>query len=84
MREIVAGSGNVSRLMDEISSSTSEQEKEFHRLRWHYQSWKGLRKAMWRWRRNLTDPLTLRNQVIELQSRTRNFRLDGDTRLIVR
>ncbi|MBD9062741.1 MAG: chemoreceptor protein, partial [Enterobacter cloacae] len=27
MREIVAGSGNVSRLMDEISSSTSEQEK---------------------------------------------------------
>jgi methyl-accepting chemotaxis protein len=57
MHEIVTGSGNVSRLMDEISASTSEQEKGISRSPWRYRSWSGSRKVTWRWRRNSTVPL---------------------------
>jgi methyl-accepting chemotaxis protein len=56
MHEIVTGSGNVSRLMDEISASTSEQEKGISRSPWRYRSWSGSRKVTWRWRRNSMVP----------------------------
>lgn len=85
MREIVAGSGNVSRLMDEISSSTSEQEKGISQITLALSELERVTQSNVAMAEELNGSSdVLRNQVIELQSRTRNFRLDGDTRLIVR
>ncbi|HCM9137712.1 TPA: methyl-accepting chemotaxis protein [Enterobacter cloacae] len=78
MREIVAGSGNVSRLMDEISSSTSEQEKGISQITLALSELERVTQSNVAMAEELNGSSdVLRNQVIELQSRTRNFRLDG-------
>ncbi|MGX4846539.1 methyl-accepting chemotaxis protein [Enterobacter cloacae] len=78
MREIVAGSGNVSRLMDEISSSTSEQEKGISQITLALSELERVTQSNVAMAEELNASSdVLRNQVIELQSRTRNFRLDG-------
>ncbi|HCQ7176778.1 MULTISPECIES: methyl-accepting chemotaxis protein [Enterobacter cloacae complex] len=79
MREIVAGSGNVSRLMDEISSSTSEQEKGISQITLALSELERVTQSNVAMAEELNGSSdVLRNQVIELQSRTRNFRLDGE------
>ena len=78
MREIVAGSGNVSRLMDDISSSTSEQEKGISQITLALSELERVTQSNVAMAEELNGSSdVLRNQVIELQSRTRNFRLDG-------
>ncbi|HBU7565832.1 TPA: chemoreceptor protein [Enterobacter cloacae] len=78
MREIVDGSGNVSRLMDEISSSTSEQEKGISQITLALSELERVTQSNVAMAEELNGSSdVLRNQVIELQSRTRNFRLDG-------
>ncbi|MEG4660262.1 methyl-accepting chemotaxis protein [Enterobacter cloacae] len=78
MREIVAGSGNVSRLMDEISSSTSEQEKGISQITLALSELERVTQSNVAMAEELNGSSdVLRNQVTELQSRTRNFRLDG-------
>ena len=78
MREIVAGSGNVSRLMDEISSSTSEQEKGISQITLALSELERVTQSNVAMAEELNGSSDVRrNQVIELQSRTRNFRLDG-------
>ncbi|HCT7896212.1 TPA: chemoreceptor protein [Enterobacter cloacae] len=78
MREIVAGSGNVSRLMDEISSSTSEQEKGISQITLALSELERVTQSNVAMAEELNGSSdVLRNQVIELESRTRNFRLDG-------
>ncbi|PDP91947.1 methyl-accepting chemotaxis protein [Enterobacter cloacae] len=78
MHEIVAGSGNVSRLMDEISSSTSEQEKGISQITLALSELERVTQSNVAMAEELNGSSdVLRNQVIELQSRTRNFRLDG-------
>ena len=78
MREIVAGSGKVSRLMDEISSSTSEQEKGISQITLALSELERVTQSNVAMAEELNGSSdVLRNQVIELQSRTRNFRLDG-------
>ncbi|MGM8460965.1 methyl-accepting chemotaxis protein [Enterobacter cloacae] len=78
MREIVAGSGNVSRLMDEISSSTSEQEKGISQITLALSELERVTQSNVAMAEELNGSSdVLRNQVIQLQSRTRNFRLDG-------
>lgn len=78
MHEIVAGSGNVSRLMDDISSSTAEQEKGISQITLALSELERVTQsnvAMVEELNGSSD--VLRNQVIELQTRTRNFRLDN-------
>nr|WP_236347631.1 methyl-accepting chemotaxis protein [Enterobacter cancerogenus] len=79
MHEIVAGSGNVSRLMDDISSSTAEQEKGISQITLALSELERVTQsnvAMVEELNGSSD--VLRNQVIELQTRTRNFRLDNN------
>ena len=80
MQQIVAGSGNVSRLMDEISASTSEQEKGISQITLALSELERVTQsnvAMVEELNGSSD--VLRNQVIELQDRTRNFQLDQGT-----
>lgn len=77
MQDIVAGSNNVSRLMDDISASTSEQEKGISQITQALSELERVTQsnvAMVEELNGSSD--VLRNQVIELQTRTRNFRLD--------
>lgn len=77
MQDIVAGSNNVSRLMDDISASTSEQEKGISHITQALSELERVTQsnvAMVEELNGSSD--VLRNQVIELQTRTRNFRLD--------
>lgn len=77
MQDIVAGSNNVSRLMDDISASTSEQEKGISQITQALSKLERVTQsnvAMVEELNGSSD--VLRNQVIELQTRTRNFRLD--------
>lgn len=77
MQDIVAGSNNVSRLMDDISASTSEQEKGILQITQALSELERVTQsnvAMVEELNGSSD--VLRNQVIELQTRTRNFRLD--------
>ncbi|WP_259565985.1 methyl-accepting chemotaxis protein [Enterobacter sichuanensis] len=77
MQEIVAGSGNVSRLMDEISASTSEQEKGISQITLALSELERVTQSNVAMAEELNGSSdVLRNQVIELQARTRNFRLD--------
>lgn len=77
MHEIVTGSGNVSRLMDEISSSTSEQEKGISQITLALSELERVTQSNVAMAEELNGSSdVLRNQVIELQTRTRNFRLD--------
>lgn len=77
MQDIVAGSNNVSRLMDDISASTSEQEKGISQITQALSELERVTQsnvAMVEELNGSSD--VLRNQVTELQTRTRNFRLD--------
>jgi methyl-accepting chemotaxis protein len=77
MQDIVAGSNNVSQLMDDISASTSEQEKGISQITQALSELERVTQsnvAMVEELNGSSD--VLRNQVIELQTRTRNFRLD--------
>lgn len=78
MHDIVAGSGNVSRLMDDISASTSEQEKGISQITQALSELERVTQsnvAMVEELNGSSD--VLRNQVIELQTRTRNFQLEN-------
>lgn len=79
MHDIVTGSGNVSRLMDEISASTSEQEKGISQITQALSELERVTQS----NVSMVEELNrssdvLRNQVIELQTRTRNFRLENE------
>ncbi|WP_449555981.1 methyl-accepting chemotaxis protein [Huaxiibacter chinensis] len=78
MHEIVKGSGQVSKLMDEISASTAEQEKGISQITQALSELERVTQS----NVAMVDELSgssdvLKNQVIELQTRTRNFRLEG-------
>ncbi|WP_447206904.1 methyl-accepting chemotaxis protein [Enterobacter huaxiensis] len=78
MHDIVAGSGNVSRLMDDISASTSEQEKGISQITQALSELERVTQsnvAMVEELNGSSD--VLRNQVIELQARTRSFQLEN-------
>lgn len=77
MHEIVTGSGNVSRLMDEISTSTAEQEKGIYQITLALSELERVTQSNVAMAEELNGSSdVLRNQVIELQTRTRNFRLE--------
>ncbi|MGX5107352.1 methyl-accepting chemotaxis protein [Enterobacter cloacae] len=77
MHEIVTGSGNVSRLMDEISTSTAEQEKGISQITLALSELERVTQSNVAMAEELNGSSdVLRNQVIELQARTRNFRLN--------
>lgn len=77
MHEIVTGAGNVSRLMDDISASTSEQEKGISQITLALSELERVTQSNVAMAEELNGSSdVLRNQVIELQTRTRNFRLD--------
>ncbi|WP_371316132.1 methyl-accepting chemotaxis protein [Enterobacter sp. ENT03] len=78
MREIVAGAGQVSQFMDEISVSTLQQEKGIAQITLALSELEKLTQS------NVTmvDELSgsadvLKSQVLELQGRTRSFRLEN-------
>ncbi|MBJ6384836.1 chemoreceptor protein [Enterobacter cloacae] len=78
MHDIVTGSGNVSRLMDEISASTSEQEKGISQITQALSELERVTQSNVSMVEELNGSSdVLRNQVIELQARTRNFRLEN-------
>ena len=79
MHDIVTGSGNVSRLMDEISASTSEQEKGISQITLALSELERVTQSNVSMVKELNGSSdVLRNQVIELQTRTRNFRLKNE------
>ena len=79
MHDIVAGSGNVSRLMDDISASTSEQEKGISQITQALSELERVTQSNVSMVEELNGSSdVLRNQVIELQTRTRNFRLNNE------
>ena len=79
MHDIVTGSGNVSRLMDEISASTSEQEKGISQITQALSELERVTQSNVSMVEELNGSSdVLRNQVIELQTRTRNFRLKNE------
>ncbi|MCM7340649.1 methyl-accepting chemotaxis protein [Enterobacter hormaechei] len=79
MHDIVTGSGNVSRLMDEISASTSEQEKGISQITQALSELERVTQSNLSMVEELNGSSdVLRNQVIELQTRTRNFRLENE------
>lgn len=78
MHDIVTGSGNVSRLMDEIFASTSEQEKGISQITQALSELERVTQSNVSMVEELSGSSdVLRNQVIELQARTRNFRLEN-------
>ncbi|HHA2303469.1 TPA: methyl-accepting chemotaxis protein [Enterobacter hormaechei subsp. xiangfangensis] len=79
MHDIVTGSGNVSRLMDEISASTSEQVKGISQITQALSELERVTQSNVSMVEELNGSSdVLRNQVIELQTRTRNFRLENE------
>ena len=79
MHDIVTGSGNVSRLMDEISASTSAQEKGISQITQALSELERVTQSNVSMVEELNGSSdVLRNQVIELQTRTRNFRLENE------
>lgn len=79
MHDIVTGSGNVSRLMDEISASTSEQEKGISQITQALSELDRVTQSNVSMVEELNGSSdVLRNQVIELQTRTRNFSLENE------
>ncbi|HAV1609882.1 TPA: chemoreceptor protein [Enterobacter hormaechei subsp. steigerwaltii] len=79
MHDIVTGSVNVSRLMDEISASTSEQEKGISQITQALSELERVTQSNVSMVEELNGSSdVLRNQVIELQTRTRNFRLENE------
>lgn len=79
MHDIVTGSGNVSRLMNEISASTSEQEKGISQITQALSELERVTQSNVSMVEELNGSSdVLRNQVNELQTRTRNFRLENE------
>ena len=83
MHEIVNGSGHVSKLMDEISATTAEQEKGITQITQALSELERVTQS----NVAMVDELSgssdvLKNQVIELQARTRNFRLEDKEELM--
>lgn len=77
MQEIVTGSGNVSQLMDDIFTSTSEQEKGISQITLALSELERVTQSNVTMAEELNGSSDLlRNQVSELQARTRNFRLE--------
>lgn len=77
MQEIVTGSGNVSQLMDDIFTSTSEQEKGISQITLALSELERVTQSNVTMAEELNGSSdVLRNQVSELQARTRNFRLE--------
>jgi methyl-accepting chemotaxis protein len=77
MQEIVTGSGNVSQLMDDIFTSTSEQEKGISLITLALSELERVTQSNVTMAEELNGSSdVLRNQVSELQARTRNFRLE--------
>lgn len=78
MLEIVSGSGQVSRLMDEISVSTLQQETGIAQITLALSELEKVTQSNVSMVEDLSGSSdVLKNQVIELQSRTRNFRLES-------
>ena len=77
MQEIVSGSGQVSRLMDEISTSTYEQEKGIAQITQALTDLENVTQSNVGMVEELSgSSAVLKNQVVELQARTRNFHLE--------
>lgn len=77
MHEIVDGSGQVSRLMDEISTSTYEQEKGIAQITQALSDLENVTQSNVVMVEELSgSSAVLKNQVVELQTRTRNFHLE--------
>ena len=77
MQEIVSGSGQVSRLMDEISTSTYEQEKGIAQITQALSDLENVTQSNVGMVEELSgSSAVLKNQVVELQTRTRNFHLE--------
>ena len=78
MLEIVSGSGMLSKLMDEVSVATLQQEKGIAQITQALSELERVTQS----NATMVDELAgssdvLKRQVIELQGRTRNFRLAG-------
>jgi len=79
MQEIVSGSGLVSQLMDEISTSTSEQDKGIAQITLALSDLESVTQSNVAMVDELSESsAVMKNQVVELQARTRNFRLARD------
>jgi methyl-accepting chemotaxis protein len=79
MRDIVSGSGQVSQLMNEISTSTSEQEMGIAQITLALSDLESVTQSNVAMVDELSDSsAVLKNQVVELQARTRNFRLEQE------
>lgn len=79
MQEIVSGSGQVSQLMDEISTSTSEQDKGIAQITLALSDLESVTQSNVAMVDELSESSTvMKNQVLELQARTRNFHLARD------
>lgn len=79
MRDIVSGSGQVSQLMNEISNSTSEQEMGIAQITLALSDLENVTQSNVAMVDELSgSSVVLKNQVIELQARTRNFRLEQE------
>jgi len=77
MQEIVSGSGQVSKLMDEISTSTYEQEKGIAQITLALTDLENVTQSNVGMVEELSgSSAVLKNQVDELQARTRNFHLE--------
>lgn len=77
MHEIVSGSGQVSKLMDDISTSTYEQEKGIAQITQALTDLENVTQSNVGMVEELSGSSTvLKNQVVELQARTRNFHLE--------
>ena len=77
MHEIVSGSGQVSKLMDEISTSTYEQEKGIAQITQALTDLENVTQSNVGMVEELSgSSAVLKNQVVELQARTRNFHLE--------
>jgi len=77
MQEIVAGAGQVSSLMDEISVSTLQQEKGIAQITLALSELEKVTQSNVTMVEELSGSSdVLKRQVLELQDRTRNFRLE--------
>ena len=77
MHEIVSGSGQVSKLMDEISTSTYEQEKGIAQITQALTDLENVTQSNVGMVEELSgSSAVLKNQVDELEARTRNFHLE--------
>jgi len=77
MHDIVSGSGQVSKLMDEISTSTYEQERGIAQITQALSDLEQVTQSnVVMVEELLGSSAVLKNQVVELQTRTRNFHLE--------